>query len=81
MNLVKILLMSMLLMVSSAEAASKQEIDTDVEYALKAFYNLAPGNKELASKASGILVFPTVMKAGFSVGGGAWPFLVGGVIS
>lgn len=69
MKLVKILLMSVLLVIGSAEAASKQEIDTDVQYALKAFYNLAPGNKELASKASGVLVFPTVMKAGFVVGG------------
>jgi lipid-binding SYLF domain-containing protein len=50
-------------------AATKQQIDTDVQYALKTFYNLAPGNQELVSKAAGVLVFPTVMKAGFVVGG------------
>ena len=50
-------------------AASKAEIDTDVQFALAAFYNLSPGNKELASKAAGILVFPSIMKAGFLVGG------------
>jgi lipid-binding SYLF domain-containing protein len=54
---------------SFANAASKAEIDTDVQFALTAFYNLSPGNKELASKASGVLIFPSVMKAGFFVGG------------
>ena len=54
---------------SAANAASKAEIDTDVQFALTTFYNLSPGNKELASKAAGVLVFPTVMKAGFFVGG------------
>lgn len=53
----------------TAQAASKQEIDSDVQYALQAFYDLNPGNKELASKASGMLIFPSVMKAGFVVGG------------
>ena len=50
-------------------AASKAEIDTDVQFALTAFYNLSPGNKELAAKAAGMLIFPSVMKAGFFVGG------------
>lgn len=69
MKLMKFLLIALLSMASVGHAASKQEIDADVQSALKAFYDLAPGNKELASKASGILVFPTVMKAGFVVGG------------
>lgn len=56
-------------MFNVAHAASKQEIDSDVQYALQAFYDLNPGNKELASKASGMLIFPSVMKAGFVVGG------------
>ena len=51
------------------QAASKAEIDADVQFALTAFYNLSPGNKELASKAAGVLVFPSIMKAGFFVGG------------
>ena len=53
----------------SVNAASKAEIDTDVQFALTAFYNLSPGNKELASKATGVLIFPGIMKAGFLVGG------------
>lgn len=53
----------------SATAASKAEIDTDVQFALTAFYNLNPDNKELASKAAGVLIFPSIMKVGFFVGG------------
>ena len=62
------------------QAASKAEIDSDVQFALTAFYNLSPGHKELATKAAGILVFPSVMKAGFFVGGdyGEGALLVGG---
>lgn len=52
-----------------AQAASKAEIDTDVQFALTSFYNLSPGNKELAAKAAGVLVFPSIVKAGFFVGG------------
>ena len=53
----------------SANAASKSEIDTDVQFAMTSFYNLSPGNKELVSKAAGVLIFPSVIKAGFFVGG------------
>jgi lipid-binding SYLF domain-containing protein len=52
-----------------AYSASKVEIDTDAQFALTTFYNLSPGNKELASKAAGVLIFPSIMKAGFFVGG------------
>lgn len=63
------LLLVGLLVSFSANAASKAEIDTDVQFALTTFYNLSPGNKELTSKAAGVLIFPSVMKAGFFVGG------------
>lgn len=69
MKFFKMILMICLLVSAQAQAASKQEIDSDVQYALQAFYDLNPGNKELASKASGMLIFPNVMKAGFVVGG------------
>lgn len=68
-NFLKVVFLFVLLISNSASAASKQEIDTDVQFALTAFYNLSPGNKELASKAAGVLIFPSVMKAGFFVGG------------
>ena len=54
---------------NSVQAASKEEIDADVQDVLKDFYYLSAGNKELAGKAAGILVFPSVVKAGFMVGG------------
>jgi lipid-binding SYLF domain-containing protein len=72
MKLKQIFLMFALLCLAvsgSARAASKAEIDTDVQFALTAFYNLSPGNKELAAKAAGMLIFPSIVKAGFFVGG------------
>jgi lipid-binding SYLF domain-containing protein len=64
------LLLILFLSISNiAKAASKAEIDTDVQFALTTFYSLSPGNKELVSKAAGVLVFPGIMKAGFFVGG------------
>jgi len=68
-DLFKVLFLSFLLWANAASAASKAEIDTDVQFAMTAFYNLSPGNKELVSKAAGVLIFPSVMKAGFFVGG------------
>ena len=68
-NMIRALLLSLLLVSNLAAAASRAEIDTDVQFALTAFYNLSPGNKDLASKAAGILVFPSIIKAGFLVGG------------
>ena len=54
---------------SNVMAANKEDIDTDVQEVLKNFSYLSPGNKELLEKANGILVFPSVIKAGFLVGG------------
>lgn len=61
-------------------AADRAEIDAGVARVLKDFYYLAAGNKELVDKASGVLVFPSVIKAGFVVGGeyGEGALLVGG---
>ena len=50
-------------------AASREEIDADVQEVLKDFGYLNSGNKELLEKANGVLVFPSVVKAGFVVGG------------
>ena len=79
-NVVRVLFLWVLLASNLAAAATKAESDTDVQFALTAFYNLSPGNKELASKAAGVLVFPSIMKAGFFVGGdyGEGALLVGG---
>ncbi len=52
-----------------AQAASKAEIDATTDEALKEFYKTSSAGRALAAKASGILVFPKVIKAGFGVGG------------
>lgn len=71
-----------LLLSSTTFAANKEEIDADVQEVLKDFGYLNAGNKELLSKANGILVFPSVVKAGFVVGGqyGEGSLQIGGKI-
>jgi lipid-binding SYLF domain-containing protein len=51
------------------EAASAAAIDDDVDFALRRFYRHVDGAHELVRKARGVLVFPTVIKAGIGVGG------------
>lgn len=54
---------------SAVFAASAGEIDRDVTIALKQLYAKSPAAKALGEKASGILVFPSIVKGGFLVGG------------
>jgi len=54
---------------SSALAASKEEINAEVREAVATFYKQTSAGEELAKKASGMLVFPQVIKAGIGVGG------------
>jgi lipid-binding SYLF domain-containing protein len=49
--------------------AGKADIDQDANEALHSFVAQVPGARELSAKAAGILVFPSVIKAGFGVGG------------
>jgi lipid-binding SYLF domain-containing protein len=53
----------------SSEAASAAEIDGEVSAALAKLFESTPKARELAKAAKGILVFPTVVKAGFMVAG------------
>ena len=52
-----------------AQAASKEEIDAEVKEAVQDFYKHTSAGRELAKKASGMLVFPNVIKAGIGIGG------------
>ena len=52
-----------------AAADSAAEIDINVDAALKRFYLEADGGEALAAAADGVLVFPSVLKAGFGIGG------------
>ena len=66
------LILTMLAMVagpSRGESATGPEIDADVNAALTSFESQIVGARELASKAAGILVFPSVVKAGIGLGG------------
>jgi lipid-binding SYLF domain-containing protein len=51
------------------EAASAAEIEADANDTLHSFVRQVPGARELAAKAAGILVFPSVVKAGIGIGG------------
>ena len=54
---------------AAVEAATAAEIRRDATAVLKQLYVATPKAQELAAKAKGILVFPSVVKAGFLVGG------------
>ena len=52
-----------------AHAATGKEIDVSVDVALERFEKEIKGGKEFMETAKGVLVFPSVVKAGFVVGG------------
>ncbi|TAN50765.1 MAG: hypothetical protein EPN19_13610 [Betaproteobacteria bacterium] len=54
---------------SGAHAATQEEINAEVRQAVQNFYQHTRAGKELAQKASGMLVFPSVIKAGIGIGG------------
>src|SRR5262245_18836367 len=65
-------LISFLLLVAAPQpgkAASAAEINDEVNATLRSFDKQDPSARELARKAAGILVFPSVIKAGFGLGG------------
>lgn len=51
------------------EAAKRRDIDARVDTALTRLHTQAPGSRELAQKAQGVLVFPAVAAGGLIVGG------------
>ena len=60
--------------------ASAAKINANVYATLEQFYRQTPGARALAQSAAGVLVFPTVVKAGIGIGGeyGEGALLVGG---
>jgi lipid-binding SYLF domain-containing protein len=52
-----------------SNAASGPEIDASVRATLAQFFHEIWSSRELANQAVAILVFPTVVKAGFGIGG------------
>jgi lipid-binding SYLF domain-containing protein len=51
------------------QAASKSEIDRSVNQSLTTLYKRTPDAKALANKAVAVLVFPSIVKGGFIIGG------------
>jgi lipid-binding SYLF domain-containing protein len=51
------------------QAASAAVLEAQANDTLHIFVRQVPGARELANKAAGILVFPSVVKAGFGIGG------------
>jgi lipid-binding SYLF domain-containing protein len=54
---------------SMALAKSAQEIDVGVDVTLEEFQKNVKGGAEFLKSAKGVLVFPSVVKAGFVIGG------------
>lgn len=54
---------------STAEAASAQDLDTDAKQALANLYKSNPVAKSISEKATAVLVFPNIVKAGLVFGG------------
>jgi lipid-binding SYLF domain-containing protein len=54
---------------TGAHASSAREIDGDARRALQRLYGSTPSAKVLGDKAKAVLVFPSIVKAGFGIGG------------
>lgn len=54
---------------NSSVVSKRHSINTNADQALSRLYVAAPGSRELVAKARGVLVFPSVLAAGFVVGG------------
>jgi lipid-binding SYLF domain-containing protein len=66
---VVLLLLCALSVTGVAQAKSATEIDIGVDETLKRFRSEVKGGSNFLSRASGVLVFPSVIKAGFGIGG------------
>jgi lipid-binding SYLF domain-containing protein len=63
------IIMTVLVIPNQVRAASAADLDREAMNALKKLYSKSPSAKVLGQKAKAILVFPSVKKAGFIVGG------------
>jgi lipid-binding SYLF domain-containing protein len=68
-HIVLIAALALLGAIRPGAAASAGEINASVTRTLERFYQQVPGARELGAKAAAVLVFPTIVKAGFGFGG------------
>ncbi|PLZ03732.1 hypothetical protein CY652_04960 [Burkholderia sp. WAC0059] len=52
----------------AVDSSKRQSINASVDSTLARLYQTVPGSRELVGKARGVLVFPSVLQAGFVVG-------------
>jgi lipid-binding SYLF domain-containing protein len=62
-------LLAILALSLPAQAASKAVLDVKIDETIQKFYELTSAGEQLAKKADGMLVFPSVKKAGVGIGG------------
>lgn len=74
-HLICIILIAVSMLAGCESTGSKQvnptaaaEIDRDVDIALAQLFQTTPEARDLAARAKGILVFPSILKAGFIAG-------------
>jgi len=67
--LIIVLLGFMLIATPNASAASAGEIEASIDESIKRFRAEVGGGKKLLQKAKGVLIFPSVIKAGIGIGG------------
>jgi lipid-binding SYLF domain-containing protein len=56
-------------LVQSAHAATAEDLNRDADHALEMLYRTNPVAEDISKQARAILVFPTIVKAGFVFGG------------
>ena len=61
--------LTLLWVIPQANAGSAAQIDAAVQDTLEEFFYRVRGSRELVAKSAAVLVFPTVYKAGFGIGG------------
>jgi len=54
---------------AATDMSKRHSIDASVDGTMSKLFTTVPGSRELVSKARGVLVFPSVLQAGFIVGG------------
>lgn len=54
---------------AGSKASKRATIDTQAEGAMSKLYVQVPGSRELVAKSRGVLVFPSIISAGFVIGG------------
>ncbi len=54
---------------AGSTATKRQSLDAEVDAALSKLYSQVSGSRELVARSRGVLVFPSVITAGFVVGG------------